>query len=91
MLLGFEPLHCSHTRSSLSTTVIEILQKHSIADRVLSVTTDNATNDNTMMSSIQDEIRAQGIGNVDIFRVPCLAHVIQLSLNQLLGKMRRPQ
>ncbi|KAJ5117352.1 hypothetical protein N7448_010984 [Penicillium atrosanguineum] len=88
VLLGFEPLHGSHTGSNLSTTVIEILQKHSIADRVLSVTTNNATNNNTMMSSIQDEIRTQGIGNANVFRVPCLAHVIQLSLNQLLGKMK---
>ncbi|KAJ5316471.1 hypothetical protein N7476_006778, partial [Penicillium atrosanguineum] len=79
VLLRFEPLHGSHTGSNLSTTIIEILQKHSIADRVLSVTTDNTTNNNTMISSIQDEIRTQGIGNANVFR---------LSLNQLLRKIK---
>jgi hypothetical protein len=45
-----------------------------------------------MMLSIQDELKSQGIGSDGlgngIFRVPCLAHVIQLSLNQLLGKIK---
>lgn len=57
VLLGFEPLHGSHTGCNLSTIVIGILQKHSIADRVLSITTDNAAKNNTMMTSIQDEIQ----------------------------------
>ncbi|KAJ5749520.1 hypothetical protein N7533_004858 [Penicillium manginii] len=91
-LLGFKPLQGSHTGSNLSSVVIGILEKYKIADRVLSVTTDNATNNNTMMLSIQDELKSQGVGSDGlgngIFRVPCLAHVIQLSLNQLLGKIK---
>jgi hypothetical protein len=56
VLFGFEHLHRSHTGSNLGETVIQILQAHSIADRVLSVTTDNASNNNTMMTSVQDTI-----------------------------------
>lgn len=92
ILLGFEPLHGSHTGSNLSAVVIGILNNYQIADRVLSITTDNATNNNTMMVNIQNELKEQGIQNDElgggIFRIPCLAHVIQLSLNQLLGKMK---
>ena len=42
VLLGFEPPYGSHTGSNLSVTVLQILQQHGIADRVLSITTDNA-------------------------------------------------
>jgi hypothetical protein len=88
VLLGFEHLHGSHTGGNLSETVIQILRQHGITDRVLSITTDNASNNNTMMTSIQETVQLLGLSNASIFRVPCIAHVIQLSLNQLLGKMK---
>jgi hypothetical protein len=88
VLLGFEHLHGSHTGGNLSETVLQILQQHGIADRVLSITTDNASNNNTMMTSVQDTVQSLGLSNTSIFRIPCIAHVIQLSLNQLLGKMK---
>jgi hypothetical protein len=88
VLLGFEHLHGSHTGSNLSETVFKILQEHGITDRVLSITTDNASNNNTMMTSVQETAQLLGLSNTSIFRVPCIVHVIQLSLNQLLGKMR---
>ena len=88
VLLGFEPLYGSHAGSNLSVTVLQILQEHGIADRVSSITTDNATNNNTMMTSIHDTIQSQGLSSTSLFRIPCIAHVIQLSLNQLLGKMK---
>ena len=55
---------------------------------VLSVTTDNATNNNTLMQSVQDHLQSQHSSDLSIFRVPCIAHVIQLSLNELLGKLK---
>ena len=88
VLLGFEHLLGSHTGAHLSETVIRILREHSIEDRVLSVTTDNASNNNTMMQGVQEMVKSQALCDSSIFRVPCIAHVIQLSLNQLLGKMR---
>ena len=88
VLLGFEHLHGSHTGGNLSKTVIQILQQHGVANRVLSVTTDNATTNNTMMTSVQETVQSLGLSDTSIFRVPCIAHVIQLSLNQLLGKMK---
>jgi hypothetical protein len=46
-------------------------------------------NQTTMMSSIQDSIQTLEIGdNTTIIKGPCLAHVIQLSLKQLLGQMK---
>ncbi|KAG0156272.1 hypothetical protein PDIDSM_3449 [Penicillium digitatum] len=71
ILLGFEPLHGSHTGENLSKTVTQILTEHGISDR-----------------SVQDHLQSQHSSDLSIFRVPCIAHVIQLSLNELLGKLK---
>jgi hypothetical protein len=89
VLLGFEPLHGTHSGVNLGVVLLELLQKHQITDRVLTITTDNASNNSTMMSSIQESIQTLEIGDdTTIIQVPCLAHVIQLSLKQLLGQMK---
>lgn len=88
VLFGFEHLHGSHTGAYLSETVIQIFQRHGIADRVLSITTDNASNNNTMIQGIQDMVQSQALCDTFIFRVPCIVHVLQLSLKDLLGKIR---
>jgi hypothetical protein len=89
LLLGFEPLHRSHTGVNLSSVLLNLLQEHGIADRVLAITTDNASNNTTMMSKIQESIQCFELeNNTAIIQVPCIAHVIQLSLNQLLGHMK---
>lgn len=89
ILLGFEPLHGTHSGVNLSAVLLELLQKHQITDKVLAITTDNASNNSTMLSSIQDSIQSLEIGDrTTIIKVPCLAHIIQLSLKQLLGQMK---
>jgi hypothetical protein len=72
----------------LSETVIRIFQEHGITDRVLSITTDNASNNNTMMQGVQEMVQSQALSDTSVFRVPCIVHVLQLSLNALLGKIR---
>jgi hypothetical protein len=55
---------------------------------VLAVTTDNASNNTTLIESIQDSLQSLKLPNqTPIIRIPCIAHVIQLSLRQLLGEM----
>lgn len=88
VLLGFEHIQGSHTGTQLSETVIRILQEHSIADRVLSITTDNASNNNTMMEGVQEMVQSKALHNTSVFRVPCIVHVMQLSLKDLLGKIK---
>ena len=51
--------------------------------------TDNASNNNTLMSSMQESLQSLELNNGSIIvRVPCIAYVIQLSLNDLLGKIK---
>ena len=88
ILLGFEPLHGTHTGSNLSAVLFQLFQKHQIEDRVLTVTTDNASNNSTLLESIQDSLQALELPNqTPILRIPCIAHIIQLSLKELLGQM----
>ncbi|EED14179.1 hypothetical protein TSTA_103980 [Talaromyces stipitatus ATCC 10500] len=89
ILLGFEPLSRTHSGINLGEVVLKILHQHQITNRVLAITTDNASNNNTMISSIQESIQSLELNNnSNIIRVPCIAHVIQLSLKDLLGQMK---
>lgn len=40
------------------------------------------------MMNVQEAIQPQSQSDTLILRVPCIAHVIQLSLNELLGKLK---
>lgn len=84
ILLGFEPLHGTHSGTNLSTILLQILQQHKIEDRLLAITTDNASNNKTLVEALQQSIS----DDTTIIRVPCLAHIIQLCLNELLGHMK---
>jgi hypothetical protein len=92
ILLGFEPLHGTHSGVNLSAVLLDLFQQHNIINRVLAITTDNASNNNTLISSIQESAQTVQLLNLDnnttIIRVPCIAHVIQLSLKQLLGQIK---
>ena len=82
VLLGFEPLSGQHTGLNLGGVLWDILQKYDIEDRILAITTDNASNNSTLVESLYD------IHGSFIIQTPCLAHVMQLALKQLLGQMK---
>jgi hypothetical protein len=84
VLLGFEPLSGTHSGENLSAVLLDVLLQHEIQDRVLAITTDNASNNQTLVNALQQALP----DTTTVIRVPCLAHVIQLSLNELLGQMK---
>jgi hypothetical protein len=49
----------------------------------MAITTDNASNNKTMFEQIQ-----KAYPSVSLVHIPCMAHVIQLSLNELLGRIK---
>ncbi|KAJ5355238.1 uncharacterized protein N7496_000165 [Penicillium cataractarum] len=88
LLLGFEPLQGSHTGAYLSTVLLDLLEKHRITERVLTITTDNASNNGTLLGSLQEVVESLQLpSSIPVIRIPCIAHVIQLSLKELLGQM----
>jgi hypothetical protein len=56
ILLGFEPLHGSHKGADLSVVLLDLLKNHQIEDRVLTMTTDNASNNTTLHDSIKEAL-----------------------------------
>jgi hypothetical protein len=89
ILLGFMPIHGQHTGVHLSEVLFGVLQQHSIVDRVIAITTDNASNNKTLVESLCESIERIELPNfTKVVRIPCLAHVIQLSLKDLLGLMK---
>lgn len=90
MLLGFEPLHGPHTGNNLSDVLHQLLKERGLLDRIFSVTTDNASNNETLVRALQEKLISTGVigSRESIVRVPCMAHVIQLCLKQLLGHIR---
>ncbi|KAJ5522962.1 hypothetical protein N7513_012065 [Penicillium frequentans] len=84
VLLGFKPLYGTHSGANLSAVLLETLTQHKIKDRVFGLTTDNASNNKTLVDTLQQSLS----GDVHVIRIPCLAHVIQLSLNQLLDRLK---
>ncbi len=53
VLLGFEHLSGRHTGVNMARVVKELLVKHRLQDRVHAVTTDNASNNHTMIDSLR--------------------------------------
>jgi hypothetical protein len=52
MFLGFEPLHGPYTGNNLSDVLHRLLEDRKLLDRIFSVTTDNATNNDTMIRAL---------------------------------------
>lgn len=50
--------------------------------------TDNASNNNTMMQGVQEIVQSHSLCDTSVFRVPCIVHVMQLSLKDLFGKIK---
>jgi hypothetical protein len=58
--------------------------ENNLESRVFGLTTDNASNNKTLVDSLNQALS----DSVIITQIPCLAHVIQLSLNQLLDRIK---
>ena len=41
-----------------------------------------------MMQGVQEMVQSQALCDTSVFWVPCIVHVLQLSLKELLGKIR---
>ena len=41
-----------------------------------------------MIEGVQEIVQSQALYNTSIFRMPCIVHVMQLSLKDLLGKIK---
>jgi hypothetical protein len=92
-LIGFESLTDIHSGQGLATVVNDTIKRFHLEQRVMSITTDNASNNGTLVKELntclEDALNEKLIlVGEKIQHIPCLAHVIQLALQALLGKIR---
>jgi len=83
ILLSFEQIEDKHIESNLSSITEWILQELDIQDRVMTVITDNVSNNNVMMTALDETLQTFSA----ILHLLCLAHVIQLTVKQLLKSL----
>jgi hypothetical protein len=83
ILLGFEPLDGSHTGQNLALALCAVIKRHGIEDKIMGITTDNASNNKTMFDKVQ-----KTYPDIAIVHIPYMAYIIQLSLNELLHQIK---
>jgi hypothetical protein len=90
-LIGFENLREVHDGHTLATVLNKVFDEYNLRARIIAVTTDNASNNSTMMVQVNewldDAFEKKGFLS-GILHLPCLAHVFQLGLSSLLGTVR---
>ena len=92
-LLAFKFLEGEHDGKNLSVAFIDVLEDFGIADRLLGVTADNASNNSTMMAHMEsyyhDRYPEAGF-SVAWNQVECMAHVLNLGAQQILKNFKQP-
>lgn len=102
VLLAFQPLREKHDGETLATTVLGALQKFDLTNRILAWTTDNASNNSTMVAAINKKVKAT-LSRPEFLHsaitplhklmetqhhIPCLVHVIQLAVRKILENLK---
>ncbi len=83
VLLNFEQIEDKHTDSNLSSITEWILQELDIQDRVMTIIMNNVSNNNVMMTTLDETLQTFSATS----HLSCLAHVIQLTVKQLLTSL----
>jgi hypothetical protein len=90
MLLKFEYIKKDHSDKIFYGVLISILDSFSIRDRILAVTMDNASNNNTLIRIFNKEFRKL-VTEFDInsiFYISYLVYVIQLAVKIMMGRFK---
>ena len=77
-VLGIRQLEGSHTGECLSAVVLEVLAEFNFSAKVCAITTDNTSNNSTMMTILERELRLVNPHFSAKIHVLCMAHVINL-------------
>jgi hypothetical protein len=88
-LLDFQEVSVSHTGVNLANHVFEILIKYNIHTRLYCITTDNASNNGTMVTALSHRLAEKGIQwDAERHHIACLAHVINLAVKEFLSTLK---
>ena len=90
VLIGFEHVKGSHTGARLAEVINTVLTTVDIKHKLYAITTDNASNNDTMRGKLSEVLRREHMVEWDPAdtKIACLAHVVQLVVKQLLGVLK---
>ena len=82
-LIGFEELTASHTGDYMAKILKEVVERLDIQDNIFAITTDNASNNNSM-------IRTLNLPQMDPLqnRIGCFAHIINLCVQGFMESLK---
>lgn len=89
-LIGFEHLSGAHTGENMAKVVMGVLKEYEIHGRLFAITADNASNNNTLRSHLTTLLRRENGPQWEMspIKVPCLAHVIQLVVQEIVRHLK---
>ncbi|KAJ1563636.1 hypothetical protein HK096_000091, partial [Nowakowskiella sp. JEL0078] len=65
-----------------------VLDKYGLKDRLIAITTDNASNNDTMMTQLENKLNSvSSLFQVEWGQVRCLAHAINLTVKQFFKNL----
>ncbi|CAG8617048.1 10664_t:CDS:2, partial [Dentiscutata erythropus] len=79
ILLDMIPLHERHTGNYLTEKIVETISSYNIGSRIVSATTDNASNMELFRRVFRKKLHSEH-GNKDFEHVRCAAHVLNLAV-----------
>jgi hypothetical protein len=87
-LLDLVPLDGSHSGEDLCGALVATCDRFGILDKLLGITTDNASNNNTLLACLERVCHDRGIVfDKDEQHVRCAAHVVNLAAQALLRSL----
>jgi hypothetical protein len=90
-LIGFELLSGEHSGENLSEVVYAVLERYGIQDRLLAITTDNASNNTTLIPHLEGKLESSVqdmVFSAESCHIPCLAHVVQLVVRSFMDGIK---
>ena len=91
-LLAFEALEERHTGVYLATIVLKVIHEYGITEKLNCITTDNASNNFTMVQHLSSRLFEEGIEwDYRTQHIPCLAHIINLVVKEFLNNLEEDE
>lgn len=87
-LLEFVEFESPHTGSNMAQLVVQTLEFYSLVNKLFCVTTDNASNNDTMVEELSDALWQRGVNwDATTHHIRCLAHIINLVVQALVQSL----
>ncbi|EUC58850.1 HAT family dimerization protein, partial [Rhizoctonia solani AG-3 Rhs1AP] len=87
-LIAFRKLDGHHTGINIAHALHEVLQESGIADKIGYITLENASNNNTAMTELAEQVEEQGNKfHPDWNRIRCFPHILNLAVQLILKSL----